>query len=199
MASYEDRFFTVDHVWKDEWSENQRTVLPKSVTERALAAHKEFQNKRLVVHYMQPHYPFIGPTGSQLDTHATFTGGLRERRHLSIWELLSSGKVSVEEVRTAYEENLELVIEEVNRLVKRLDGKTVVTSDHGNLFGERVSPLPINIYGHPSNIPAKNLIEVPLVELPYESRRKVTTEVPSESTSETEEIESRLEDLGYLQ
>jgi hypothetical protein len=169
VVGYEFRFHDVIHVWDSQWDKELRTVRPDSVTNAALEAANEYPDKKLIIHYMQPHYPFIGPTGRELETHATFTGGLREREHLSIWELLSAGSVSMEEMRTAYEENLELVLEEVTGLVDELNGKTIVTSDHGNLFGERVSPLPIRLYGHPPNVPAENLIQVPLVELPFES------------------------------
>jgi hypothetical protein len=199
LVGYESWLHDVVHVWKDEWNEGLRTVHPKSITENTLKAHEDNPDKKLISHYMQPHYPFIGPTGRELESHATFTGGLQERQYHSIWELLSSGQVSKEEVWQAYKENLEIVLEEVIKLTKNLDGKTVITSDHGNLFGERVSLLPIRLYGHPPNMPAKGLIQVPMVELPFESRREITASPPREKNLEVENVESRLEDLGYLQ
>ena len=199
VSGHESRFYKVYHVWETKWDDKLRTVRPEDVTEAALKASDNHPNRRLIVHYMQPHYPFIGPTGQKLATHATFTGGLKEREYLSVWELLSSGKISVEKVRLAYEENLDIVTDEVKQLVQRLDGKTVITSDHGNLLGERVSPIPLKLYGHPPNLPAKGLIEVPLIELPYESRRKLLSDPPKRPHSDTGHVESRLEDLGYLQ
>lgn len=198
VTKYESRFQDVIHVWKDSWDDELRTVLPGDVTEAANDALERYPNKKLVIHYMQPHYPFIGSTGRNLETHATFTGGLREREHLSIWELLSSGKVGTERVRKAYRENLEIVLEEVENLVEQIGGKTVLSSDHGNLFGERVSPLPIKLYGHPPKIPAENLITVPLVELPYENRRAIQAGKNKESKRDHADVKSRLEDLGYV-
>ena len=199
VAGYESRFHAVVHVWDRAWDDELRTVLPESVTDAALAAATEYPDKKLIVHYMQPHYPFVGPTGRGMETHATYTGGLRERTHLSVWELLSAGEVSVEEVRTAYEENLDLVLDSVTGLVDALDGKTVVTSDHGNLFDETVSPIPLRLSGHPPNMPAENLVRVPLVELPFESRRETTASRPHDADVESGDVESRLQDLGYLQ
>ena len=199
VVGYESRFHEVLHVWDQSWDDELRTVRPESVTEAALAAATEYPDKKLIVHYMQPHYPFIGPTGRELGTHATYTGGLREREHLSVWELLSAGKVSKAAVETAYEENLELVLNSVTGIVEALDGKTVVTSDHGNLFHEKVSPIPLRLSGHPPNMPAENLIRVPLVELPFESRREITASPPHESDVESGDVESRVKDLGYLQ
>lgn len=198
VTKVESRFHEVVHVWHDDWNAELRTVLPGSVTAAALDAHARFPDKKLIIHYMQPHYPFIGPTGRELDTHATFTGGLRQRERLSIWEMLSSGSVDRSTVVTAYEENLELVLDDVVTLVDKLDGKTVLTSDHGNLFGERVSPLPIKLYGHPSNVPTENLVTVPLVELPFSERRSITEGTSNHVDSDTTDVESRLEDLGYL-
>lgn len=198
VTKFESRFHQVIHVWEDSWDEELRTVLPKQVTKAAQDALKRYPNKKLVIHYMQPHYPFIGPTGRNLETHATFTGGLREREHLSIWELLSSGKVATGGVKRAYRENLEVVLKEVEKLIEQIDGKSVLTSDHGNLFGERVSPLPIKLYGHPSNVPAENLITVPLVELPYENRRAIQAGDSKETERNHRDVKSRLEDLGYV-
>ena len=58
-----------------------------------------------------------------------------------------------------YEENLRLAMEEVQDLVKDLDGKVVVTSDHGEAFGEQ------GVWEHhiETHIPA--LVEVPWLEV----------------------------------
>ena len=56
-------------------------------------------------------------------------------------------------------------------LIESLDGKTVVTSDHGNLFGRRLWPIPLQKYGHPPGLRFPELIEVPWHETPFENRR----------------------------
>ena len=197
VVGYESRFHEVLHVWDQSWDDELRTVRPESVTEAALAAATEYPDKKLIVHYMQPHYPFIGPTGRELGTHATYTGGLREREHLSVWELLSAGKVSKAAVETAYEENLELVLNSVTGIVEALDGKTVVTSDHGNLFNEHVSRLPVRISGHPYGVHHPELVSVPWVEFPFKTRRTVTRSEESTDSEEFEDVHERLSDLGY--
>ncbi len=198
VTKYESRFHDVIHVWKDGWDDELRTVPPQNVTEAATNAMEKYQNKKLVIHYMQPHYPFIGPKGLELETHATFTGGLQKRNHLSVWEMLSSGKLSKSDVETAYEENLEIALAQLVKLSQQLEGKTVVTSDHGNLFGEQVSPLPIKLYGHPPKIPAENLITVPLLELPFQKRRTTKSSEKNGVKDKHGNLESRLEDLGYV-
>jgi len=61
----------------------------------------------------------------------------------------------IDECREAYESNLELVLKNI----PKLEGKTVISSDHGNLFGEHGQ------YGHPPNKNYKELIEVPYFEV----------------------------------
>lgn len=63
----EGMFHAVENLFVTEWDEDLNTVPPGAVTEATVAAHEEFPNKRLVVHYMQPHYPFIGERGRALD------------------------------------------------------------------------------------------------------------------------------------
>ncbi|MFC6733703.1 hypothetical protein [Haladaptatus sp. GCM10025893] len=53
-------FYAEDDVWRDGWDTSHKTVTPEILTERALAAADRYPEKRLLVHYMQPHYPFIG-------------------------------------------------------------------------------------------------------------------------------------------
>ncbi len=43
----------------------------------------------------------------------------------------------VEQLKSMYEDNLEWVLGEVKALLRRLDGVVIVTSDHGEAFGER--------------------------------------------------------------
>jgi len=63
--------------------------------------------------------------------------------------------VGLKFLRKAYEDNLKLVLEEVKKLVKNLEGKIVVTSNHGECFGEKF------IIEHPTGIYIKELVEVP--------------------------------------
>ncbi|WP_137284660.1 hypothetical protein [Halorussus salinisoli] len=192
-------FAHVEHVWRNHWSDEHRTVLPEAVTDAALAANEQFPNKRLIVHYMQPHYPFIGPTGEEIGQHATFTGGKPGRKYASVWEQLAASQIDEHTIKRAYAENLELVLPNVCDLADSLTGKTVITSDHGNLFGKRVTALPFEIYGHPRGVHDPELTAVPWLELPYEERRTISSsERLSEESFESDEVDERLRDLGYV-
>lgn len=58
----ESRFHAVIPVWKSEWDDEKNTVLPKEVLKVVKLANESYPNKRLLVHFMQPHYPFLGDT-----------------------------------------------------------------------------------------------------------------------------------------
>jgi hypothetical protein len=194
FADFDLQFAHIEHVWNDHWDEELRTVLPESVTDRAIDVADRYDDKRIIVHYMQPHYPFIGKTGRKLSDQATF---VPNPTNLSIWEQLSSGQVEKSVVQKAYKENLSIVLPEVKRLVSNVKGKSVITSDHGNLFGERVCWLPIRIYGHPARVHYPGLTAVPWVELPYEERREIGKSEQAAGHENFDEVQERLSDLGY--
>jgi hypothetical protein len=54
-----DHFHTVYDVWNDSWDGEKGTVLPASVTRAAMRALREHPGKRLIVHYLQPHAPYL--------------------------------------------------------------------------------------------------------------------------------------------
>ena len=184
-------------VWQDNWHDDHRTVMPDVVTEAALDAMERYPGKRLIVHYLQPHAPFVGPTG--LEKVST--------NHLDFWLHFREGEfdVSLDVLKQAYRENLELVLPHVSRLIESREGKTVVTSDHGELFGERDFPVPLRHYGHPgfSTIPA--LVEVPWLVYEYGVRPTIVAEDPVDSSEDAVEqvdddvIKARLRDLGYAE
>lgn len=197
FADFDLEFAHIEHVWEDHWDKEARTVQPKSVTDVAINIAEEYSDKRVIVHYMQPHYPFIGPAGQRLTDQATFA---IHQDNLSVWEQLFTSRVDEATVREAYEENLSLALPEVERLVENVKGKSVITSDHGNLFGRQVCWLPIRVHGHPPRIHHPELTAVPWVELPFNNRRTVSSaDTGTDSHSLDGSVEERLEDLGYVQ
>jgi hypothetical protein len=201
VSYHEARLFHVESVWKSGWNEHFETVLPETVEQAALEVLERYPKKRLVVHFMQPHYPFIGPTGRTLPDHRTFTGDGRisdlEDAGLDIWTRLRRGEVDPSRVWDAYRENLDIVLPSTRRLVGALPGKTVVTADHGNAFGERAFPIPTRLYGHPGGYRTSELVKVPWVVFESNQRRTIVDGEPDESTGPIEAVETRLEQLGY--
>lgn len=165
------------------------SVRPETVTEQALCIAEEHPNKRLVVHYMQPHQPYIGPTGQK---HFELSPGLIET-------LRKSEDVTDELLRQAYQENLEIVLEYAEQLVEALEGKTVITADHGELLGERVFPIPLKTYGHFDGLYVDELIDVPWFVCEFSERKTIKSEMPDadERVEGNDAVDERLRQLGY--
>jgi hypothetical protein len=196
---------TVD-VWGTNWDETFTTVRPEAMVEPAKRAHDDNPNKRVIVHFLQPHTPFIGPTGREIERQkgSSLIGEMvedAERREGSpVWNLVQNGDLDLETARRAYRENVELVMPHVADLVDHFEGKTVVTADHGELLGEMAWPIPYRQYGHPNRVWTKHLTRVPWHVVEPETRKDVVAESPDDEASaraDETEIEERLSDLGY--
>lgn len=202
----DDEFFKIIKVWEDHWDPDLHTVHPKIMAEKTIDAYHSYPNKRLIAHFIQPHYPFIGEVGqNKLNTHSGMelskrlvTNDKAQRDHLSVWEQLYAGSVSLELVWEAYRENLDLVLPHVEQLIETFQEYTVVTSDHGNALGELAWPVPVKIYGHPPGIRMPALNDVPWLVTNTDERKKIIAEETSAVGSDQDEIVSeRLADLGY--
>ncbi|MGD9401609.1 MAG: hypothetical protein PVF95_05005 [bacterium] len=55
-----EHFSRVYDVWADGWDEKKGTVLPGTVSAAARRAIAENENKRCIIHYLQPHAPYLG-------------------------------------------------------------------------------------------------------------------------------------------
>jgi hypothetical protein len=198
-------FHATINLFDDEWDEDVLTVRPESIIEATIRAQQNYPEKRIISHFMQPHFPFLGERGQQIEAggvtgHAT-GNSKTATASASIWHRLDTGRTSVDidTVRDAYIENFYLVQEHVKGLLDDIDGKSVITSDHGNLLGERLWPVPIRKFGHPKGLRVPALVEVPWHEPPFDKRRDITSEPPEETTAvDTEVVEQRLEELGYV-
>lgn len=203
----DDAFHAVVNVWESDWDETHNTVRPREMARRTLEAAERYPDKRVIAHFIQPHYPFIGEFGREhIEKQAGIelsrrmaSGETAESDHWNVWDLLKQGRLREDVVRRAYRENLNLVLPHVRELGEELDGKTVVTADHGNLFGERLGPAGVRVYGHPEGIYAPDLVTVPWFELEWSNRRTVQSDTASERRPETDgDVSTRLKELGYL-
>lgn len=163
------KFKEIYDVWDWAWDEKLKTVPPSEVSKAALKARKRHPEKRLVVHYLQPHYPYLGirlPEEVKMDFEGVDGRGDSKGPFLKLYKLLGrelekllgSPRVwsfrdrlkakpnhieeylwrtyTPEQLRSLYEDNLRRVLHEVQKLLDHLRGKIVVTSDHGEAFGE---------------------------------------------------------------
>lgn len=173
-------FTEVVDSWASDWDEEVNTVKPEDVTKRAI---EEDNGGKMIVHYIQPHRPFIScpEEGKVWELHEKIQAKAEgeekkeevgfKRKILNktqpIWEkffwklpyrvrwkikdLLRLQnphwgalvqEVGEEKVKDYYRQDLRMALEEVKKLIEELEGKVVVTADHGEALGEH------NEWGH---------------------------------------------------
>lgn len=186
IAGFDGRkhFFKIIDVWEEGWNEEMKTIPPEKVRKTALMAKAKFPEKRIIAHFMQPHYPYlsIGPIGGGIGApqaarqrgffmkvrrkigrliKRTLGLGFYRKLKKAIFGPRDAGKLEriVQKhgetgLREAYMKNLMTVLREARKIVDRYPGKCVITADHGELLGE-------DGYGHPTSSKNSILREVP--------------------------------------
>lgn len=174
-------FLVLEEVWKDGWDDDRGTVLPRDVTDRAIAVGRTHGPPRMIIHYMQPHQPFLSENGKLL--FPEFVG--------DYWGALRRGDLPFTDIWGAYEQTLRLVLDDVELLRENMDAQTVIlTADHGNAFGEW------GIMGHPNGCLHPSVKTVPWAETT--ARDRGTYEPTVDRSEPTSSIEDQLQNLGYV-
>jgi len=75
-------------------------------------------------------------------------------------------KCRIEERKKHYKETLKITLESIEKLINELEGKIVITADHGECFGEH------GLYGHPQGEDVPTLREIPWLVVDKEKMRK---------------------------
>lgn len=204
-------FHDLVEVWRDVHRDDindvaidQRThhIRPEHTARRALETSERYPNKRLVTHFMPPHSPYFtkpellfGDFSSGISTQEDMQS--RSEPPRSVFEALEMEIVDRDEVEQAYRNHLELGLREANALAAELPGKTVITADHGELFGERARS-PLKLYMHPSRLRCRELIMIPWAVIEDDERKDIVDDgARSTSGLNEENLYQHLRDLGY--
>jgi hypothetical protein len=185
-----DEFGLLDEVWRYAWDDELGTIRAGPLTDRAIEVARSGDPERLIVHYMQPHFPSV-PEHLGYATDLERWGTHWE----SPWEDAREGEIETSELLEAYRANLEYVLDDVATLLRNIDAERVaITADHGNAFGEW------GVWGHPQE-PLPVLRRVPWVvtrardfgeyipDTEYERNRDANEDIRDE----------RLRALGYVE
>jgi hypothetical protein len=165
-----------------------RITPPKAVTDAAIQEYRTRSPDKLVVHYEQPHAPFLH-SPSKYDASGDGRGGTQD-----VWEGLRKGRYDKDKVWEDYGKNLLTVLDDVETLIENVSGTVVVSSDHGNAMGKW------GVYGHPKNVPVPVVKKVPWAVT--EGLGNDTYELPkdvgeSDVRIDDSQIKDHLKDLGY--
>lgn len=164
-----DSFHEIFELWENDFDDDAGVVPPEIVRDSAIKAHEMYSNKRLIIHFMQPHGPFVGS-----DIKPPYEG------ECEYWR--------------AYKQNLEHVLPFVDDIVDAIPGKTVVTADHGQVRSSGLKGH-LGFGGHKPNLRLPGLVNVPWATIEDERRSIQSGEI---NEAGSERIEERLEQLGYL-
>lgn len=206
----------IDEVWQYGDEPVLGTVPPEVVTDRAIH-HYRHQDGRVIAHYIQPHLPaliqkngalcrrfedepnnewsenWLGQKSQSESIFDRLPGEwtIPEKEPTDFWNRLRFGDLDKETAWKAFEANLNIVLEELNTLLRAVDAeKVIITSDHGNAFGEW------GIYGHPYHMPFEVLRKVPYIVT--SANRELNYEPNSYNMDETTDQKEMLEALGYV-
>lgn len=120
-------------LWETHWDDGVATVPPETVTDAAL----DYADRdKLVVHYNQPHSPYIGVPellGHTNNESAQPKSG--DPNDEPIWHRVRAGEVSDAYLRMAYWGNAARAIEAAKPLIRERE-TVVATADHGEALGE---------------------------------------------------------------
>lgn len=179
-----DRLGGLREVWRQKTEASIGGTPPFLITDHAIDYAREYNPERLIIHYVQPHFPSIDRVGFNDSSTKTaeewnWDDPPTDRRE-RIWE--------------SYLNNLRYVLDSVALLRRNLDApRTIITADHGNSFGEW------GIWGHPERVPTPQLRRVPWVQIEATDEQTRLPEVePLDGTQTSVTAKERLRELGYL-
>ncbi|MFB6215433.1 MAG: hypothetical protein ABEJ72_00460, partial [Candidatus Aenigmatarchaeota archaeon] len=124
-------FHEVFNTYDTDWDEEKGVVMPDAIVRDAETAEKLFPGKRKIVHFMQPHPPFVNSDIEQVPNRIEAIG-----QAFNESQRAEKGEIERKTVIQDYRENLEFVLPYVDNLAEKLSGRTVVTADHGEILGE---------------------------------------------------------------
>lgn len=179
----------VEHVpvYEEGWDESLATVRPGTVYEAV--RDRVAGSRPVVAHTMQPHYPHVVEVGGRT---VPVPNGLHPRsspvdisEDQKLQALLSGGTVSLRDARASYRAAARFAWARASAFAADLasDGyRVVVTSDHGELFGE------YGLVEHPVGVRLDALLAVPWVVFE-----------PGTDDSVPADTADRLAALGYVE
>lgn len=185
-----DDWIALEEVWKSHWDRAAGTIHPQPITDRAISVARERSPSKMIVHYMQPHAPFVGLENSGRQQPESWDGLHLEK---TAWDRVRDGDCDLETAWNAYLDNLRYVLDSVELLLENVDAdRVVISADHGECIGE------YGIYGHPDRIALDPLREVPWVRTSATDTGSYTPGTRAgDATTDSVSREEKLEALGY--
>jgi hypothetical protein len=186
----DNQFQHLEEVWRDGWNKELGTIPAEEVTDRAIYYMRRIDADRAIVHYMQPHLPFV--TRPDIDSSFVTKEGEEGKGH-NLSGLCRERGYGQNELWNAYIENLKYVLDSVEILLSNVNAEqTIISADHGEAFGEK------NIYGHPCRNYVDSLTQVPWCPTSAVNCKNYNPEYePKTSYEDDVSLDNKLKALGY--
>lgn len=174
-------FLEFENVYDYGWDDEIGGIPADIVTDVSIKAGREYcgEYDRMIVHYMQPHFPSIPKPighGNKFD---------------NVWKGLMIDRRDEDEIWSSYIANLRYVLDHVEMLLENIDAKKVaISADHGNGKGEW------GVYDHPVGVPISTVKMVPWYTTSASDGKSRSVKTKNAGTETTPQ--ERLESLGYL-
>jgi hypothetical protein len=184
-------FQHLEEVWRDGWDSDIGTIPARSVTDRAIAFHRELNPQRMIIHYMQPHPPFVPRSDIEV---TDVSKPDMEKEKMNVAELHNDAGYTFDQLWEAHMQNLEYVLNDVELLLSNIDAdRVIISADHGQALGES------GVWGHPRSISLDVVRRVPWCVTSASNTDEYDPDFEMSYTSSisSELVEERLEYLGY--
>ena len=190
----DDIFQSKIDVWKYGWNSESDFLPARPVTDAAIESHHKKSPEKMIVHYMQPHIPFLNTDGEVLTQgHSLTDWGDVNPDVKTEFERLRDGESTKKEVWNKYLSTLKYVLDDVDLLLSSIDTeRAVISADHGNCLGEDF------LYGHPRGINHPYLRTVPWLETTGSKTSSYTPTPISDYTTNDFSTDEQLSALGYV-
>jgi len=123
-------FERVIPVWATAWDDKLGTVHPDSVGE----AVKNTSYEKAIIHYLQPHGPWIGSPNRWVIPWTLLQHD--QRQLMADWKAIVI-KPNPKFFRKCYRDNLRLVLGSVEKYLPYFRKPVVISADHGEMLGEK--------------------------------------------------------------
>lgn len=197
LPLHDHDFAVLDETWKDraDISDPIERWHPRSLTDRAIDTWRqrdELGVDRMIVHYMQPHIPFRSRPEwfSRRENLSVFGEPARENRK-DAWKKVRDRDIPRDEFWTAYQDNLEWVLDDIELLRENAAGEIALSADHGNAVGEYGS------WGHKVGTIIPQVRRVPWTVVSGTDTGAYQPDVSRDTTRDEVDVDDQLAALGY--
>lgn len=120
----------------DAWKMTEKyRPRPETIYKAVMVSQDLYSDKRRIIHFLQPHYPYLNLQDSGM-TDIVLKFFYKKINSNSYPLGYIAWRYGEKNLKKHYKKILERVLETVSNLVEHLDGKVVISSDHGEMLGE---------------------------------------------------------------